>query len=226
MPVNHIWGIRTTSGDNNQFGPEAEVFGEPDIKDSRIIYGRIMNKACVYGSLVSGNVLIAGDAVVNYSTIFGSATINGDVRLLESSVCDTAVVTDQAVVIRSDVMGNSRVFGNAYVKNARLKDEVIIRGNARLIGDEGSIVEVGGYVFIDRGVWNRAPLHYVCHLSGLVVNESEGDLVNVNCTTNTVKKWLSGAGRRYGTRLGMTSEELDEVQYYVETIAKETGKCY
>lgn len=225
MPVNHLWGMRSVNGTDNQFGTTAEVYGVPEIENSRVIYGRVMNEAKVYDSLVSGNVLIGGEALVSRSMVLGNAIINGEAVVTSSSVCDNAVVTDRAAVELSDILGNSRVFENAYVKNARLKDEVIIRGEGRLIGVEGGIIEVGGYVFIDRGTWRRAPLHYVTSC-GLVVVESVDNLVNISCITNDVRKILGKAGTRYGKIMGMTNEEIQEVQYCTELIAKETGKCY
>jgi NDP-sugar pyrophosphorylase family protein len=225
MPVNHLWGMRSTNGINNQFGESVEIFGKPAIRDSRIIYGTITGYGIIDNSIISGNVNISGSPIIKNTVIMGNAIISDTCTLTSSCVADTAVVTDMATVEMSDIFGNCKVSEKAYLRSVRLTDHVIIKGDARVVGVEGGILHIGGYVFIDRGTWRRAPLHFVSSC-GLVVTESIDNLININCITNDVRKILGPGGRRYGRIMGMTPEEIDEVQGYAEIIAKETGKCY
>lgn len=226
MPVNHVWGARSVDGENNQFSQYAQVFGKPVIRNSRVMAGRIFNEPYINNCTLVGESLIFNSPRLDNTVVIDTPVIAGKAYLDKCTVAGNAVVLDNVSARNCMIMGKARISGNAILENAAIGDEVIIKGTAHIKGLAGGVLEIEGYVFLDRGVWTRAPLHYVCHKSGLVVTESEGELVNINCTTNTAKKWLNGAGRRYGKMLGMTPEELDEVDHYTELIAKETGKCY
>lgn len=226
MPVNHIWGARSVQGVNNQFGQDAQVYGTPTIKDSRMLMGRVFDTADIENCTISGDIMIFGSPILINTVVIGKSVVGGQACLNSCTVSDMALVYENAHLQNCHVVGNARIHGEADVRNAMIGGEAIIKGTAKIFGQEGGVLEIGGYVYLDRGIWNRAPLHFVCEASGLVVTESEGEQINVNCTTNTAKKWLNGAGRRYGKILGMTPAECDEALYYIELIAKETGKCY
>lgn len=223
MAVNHSWGMRSTSGDDNQFGQMAEVYGNPSMRGTQMYAGQVFGTASIQDSFIGGYPVVCGSPFIGSSVVDEHARIIGHPWVQKSTVKGTAVVTDNATLIGAHVSDNARVMGTARVEYAMVADQAIITGTARVKGLRDSFLVIGGYIFLDRGEWTRAPLHYVCR-SGLVVTESADGLVNVNCITNKPEKFLSKACDEYGRRLGMTIEEIQEVQYYVEKIDKERPK--
>lgn len=222
--MSHNWGLRSGKGTykNSQFSRYFEAFGAPRIIGSHCLGGQVFGEPVITNTYMDGIPVVQGEAEITDSVILGSAKIIGSPVLTDSSVADFGVVADHAFLFQSDVAGNARVLDHAVLKNTMVTGNALIKGSAQIVGPKDGILEIGEYIILDRGLWTRAPIHFICN-SGYSVTESENEYVTVSCTTNTTKKWLSGAGRRYGKLMGMTEEEIDEVQYYVEAIAKEKG---
>lgn len=205
MPVNHQWGLLSNDGryDNCSFWQEFETYGAPNLSNTKCLGGQIFGNTLIEDSVVVGTPIIAGANVIRRSVVADKSVVQGMCHL-EDSV----------------VMGKSRVYGSAALTHTLVTDNAIVCGTAVIVGSEKNQIDITGYCYVDRGVWYRAPIHYVC-TSGLVVTESADGLVNVNCITNKPSKFLSKYGRAYGKKLGMTEEEIDEVQYYVAKIEEE-----
>lgn len=209
MPVNHQWGLLSNDGtyENCVFSEEFETYGKIQIKNSECLGGKVMGNSLIADSILTGTPIISGANVIKRSVVADRAVVQG-MCYLEDSV----------------VMADARVYGSASATHVLIGDDAIVCGTAVIIGSLNNPIDIVGHCFVDRGVWYRAPLHYVCK-SGLVVAESAHGLVNVNCITNKPSKFLSKYGRAYGKKLGMTEEEIDEVQHYVEIVEKERYKC-
>lgn len=220
----HRWGHRSTNGVNNVFGAEAEVYGKPDIRDSRIASGQIFNSSIITDSTVAGSVVIGPYAIVTRSSVLGNSRVIDNALIENSTVSGNAVICGRAQAFSSDITDNAKVYDNARVQRVRMFGDAIVCGTAIVSAPEGVVLDLGYGVFLDRGLWHRAPLLF--HTStGRTVVESSDNLVNIGCVTNTSDKWLGGAGDRYGRLMGMSKEEIDEVRYYVEILEQEKKKC-
>lgn len=196
----HQWGHRSERGIyiNNAFGKEAEIFGSPFIKNSMIMGGKILG-----GRLV--NCLMDGEPIFN-----GREAYSVELH-------DKAMMIDHTYAWNSQLWGESRLLDKAHISAVSMFDNATVCGTGIVIGTSKTNVVLNGYDYIDRGIWYRKPVTYICE-SGFVVTENVEQLVTVSCTTNTVAKWLGGAGRRYGRILGLSESEIDEIQTYVSMI--------
>lgn len=209
--MKHVFGHRSGKGtyDAVDWGAgEAEVYGSPTIINSSVLRGKVFDTVTILNSEVCGP---------RDDLDFEEPTISGKSIVVNSKIFDGVVLADEAIVNNSLLYGASKVIENGNIRWCNMHDNAIVAGDAVVSGTEYSPVFLRHDVYIDRGFWNRAPLSFSCK-SGYVVTESVDNLVNVSCTTNTIDKWLSGAGRRYGRILNMAEKEIDEIQGYVEMI--------
>lgn len=224
MPVEHIWGIRSTDGTNNNFHEDVEIYGSPSLFSNLFVGGKIFGPVAISHSIVGGNTLVAGEANINFSTLMGDCKVMGYVTIDKSCISDQAVITDEATVINSMVMGDAKIFGKAHVENALIGPGVIIKGDASIIGPEKGLVEFTGHMIIEAGEWTKPPISFTTS-SGLIVTEAVDNQVKVNCTTGPIDKWLGGAGDRYGKQLGMTDNERKETLDLIRLIGEIKGLC-
>ena len=222
MPVEHIWGIRSTDGTDNNFHEEVEIYGEPILTNNIFTGGKIFGEVVITGSMIGGNTVVAGKVQILDSNIMGNSMVMENCWVWKSHLSDSVVVTDRASVKNSVLYGDARVFGEATVKNAILGPGVIIKGTAKVIGPEKGFIHFNKPMTLDRGEWSRPPISFTTS-SGLIVTESIDDMVKVNCQTAPVSKWLGGAGDRYGKQLGMTDEERRETLDLVKIIGEMKG---
>lgn len=222
MPVEHIWGIRSTDGTNNNFHEDVEIYGTPVLFSNLFVGGKIFGNVAISHSIVGGNALVTGEANINFSTLMGDCKVIGDVTIEKSCVSDQAVISDQATVINSMVMGDAKIFGRAHVENALIGPGVIIKGDASIIGPEKGMLQLVGHMIIEAGEWTRPPISFATS-SGLVVTEAHDNQVKVNCQTATIDRWLGGAGDRYGKQLGMTDSERKETLDLIKLIGDMKG---
>jgi hypothetical protein len=226
--MRHQWGFRSQYGEygHSKFSEEAEIFGSPRIWDSLIYgFGQIFDNASVQWSSVSGYPRISGNAQVIHSHVSGIAQVSGNATVYYSIISDYAVVADKTLCVKSEVSDRSRILDKARVNNCLVKDFATVMGTAHVIGTRNNPIILDGHCFVDEGVWYRKPITFVCS-SGFVVSESVGRKVVVSCTKADVDNWLSGKGRRYGKRIGLTPSQIDEIEYYVEvtrTIKNQKG---
>lgn len=198
--MQHQWGHRSGAGKyiNSTFGPNTEVFGSPTIS-----YSVLLDRAMVFGGQIM-NSNISEDAIFNGS------------RLIHTVMRHRSVMADQACAFNSYLGDEARVLDKGSVSGVIMTGHATVCGTGIVIGGSRHLI-LSGHDYIDRGVWFRRPATFISS-EGRVVTENVGQLVTVGCTTNTVEKWLGGAGRRYGKIVGMTKAEIDEVQGYVEQL--------
>jgi hypothetical protein len=199
--MKHQFGHRSGSGDYQDvsWGENAETYGSPIIKKSSIAGGK------VFGGYIEN------------SKLFNEVIVSGSPAITDSIVMHRAIVSDHAKCRNSILTDESRLIDYAMVNHVIMKEFAVIGGKAVVVGVHDERLVIGSYMNIDRGVWFKAPMHFVCS-SGFVVTESIDNLVNVSCTTNTIEKWLGGAGRRYGKLVGLDEKQSDEIIGYIEEI--------
>ena len=222
MPVEHIWGIRSTDGHNNNFHEDVEIYGNPEMHDNLFVGGKVFGPAIIKNSIIGGNTLISGEVTVFNSTLMGDCKLTGYATVQKSCISDQATITDVATVINSMVMGDAKIFGRAHVENALIGPGVIIKGDASIIGPEKGMLQLVGHMIIEAGEWTRPPISFATS-SGLVVTEAHDNQVKVNCQTATIERWLGGAGDRYGKQLGMTDSERKETLDLIRLIGEMKG---
>lgn len=214
MRNSHVFGQRSKTANylgDTVFSEDVEIYGSPTLIDSILHGGYIFDKPWIDHSTIAEYAVIAGESFVVYSFVGGLAKVTGRPMVEGSSISGGSIVADTAVVKDSFVSLNARVFGDAYVENSTITGGAIVCGNAVVIG-----TAIEGNTFIDRGVWNRPPLSFTCK-SGFCVTESTGDLINIHCITSPARKWLK-AGERYGRVLGLSEEDIREIDEYVNRI--------
>lgn len=224
MPVEHIWGIRSTDGANNNFHEDVEIYGNPEMHYNLFVGGKVFGPAIIRNSIIGGNTLIAGEVTVFNSTLMGDCKVTGYASVQKSCISDQATITDVATVYNSMVMGDAKIFGRAHVENALIGPGVIIKGDASIIGPEKGLAEFTGYMIIEAGEWTKPPISFTTS-SGLIVTEAVDNQVKVNCTTGPIDKWLGGAGDRYGKQLGMSDDERKETLDLIRLIGEMKGLC-
>lgn len=204
----HQFGHRSEKGTytNTNFSEEAEIYGSPILENCSIRGGKVLGQSILRASSMSDSPMVTDQAEVINSHLYGRA-----------------MVADQSRVVSSVVADDAKVLDHARVDFTVMFDHSIVCGTGIVMGSLFSVVSLNGYAYIDRGVWTRPPITYITK-AGFIVNENIDDLVTVSCTTSTCKKWLSGAGRRYGKLIGMSVEDIDEVEYWVKEIAKFKGQ--
>lgn len=204
--MKHTFGLRSGKGVYEEvvFGNTLEILGAPKIYKSQVLSGLILGSPVIELSKMDGDMPVIAD----YASVY------------MSRVMDTSRVVGNASVIGSSIYNDARVFENAVVHNSCISEHAVIRGTATIL-----FCEINGWADIHEGIWARPPLHFVA-TGGWSITEGIDDKVTVSCTSNKISKWLSGAGRRYGKLVGMPKEQIDEVQHWVEVIAKAKGiKC-
>lgn len=211
---NHQWGFRSGTGDyrGSEFSEDAEIHGSPEITDCLIYGGNIFGTPTLRDSSLIGNPFISGKCGIIDSDVMGCSKITDLAVSVNSKHSGLSVLADKAIVFNSWLSGNCKVLESSVVNKCDISGNAVVCGNAVVMG-----CELDGYMFLDRGLWERPPLSFICS-SGLVVNESVFGYVNVSCITNKIEKWLGGSGDRYGKLLGMSSFELEEVRYYVKLV--------
>lgn len=214
----HQFGHRSGRGsyENTKFSSSAEVYDAPKIKDSLIYGGRIFDTAKIKNSSVSGYATISGDSYISNSHVSGFALVNNS-YLLNSVVSGGAIISG-GQVFSSEVSDSAKILDKAHLWFCRMDKFAIVCGNARVKGREDNPVILTEHDYLDSGDWYRPPVTFAAS-SGFIVSEATGRDVVISCTKASVEKWLDrGAGRRYGKMVGMSPEEIDEVQYYTEVI--------
>jgi hypothetical protein len=202
--MRHQFGHRSGEGTyiNSSFGEAAEIYGSPLIENSYIHSGKVFS------------------GVIKESGMQGDAIFNGG-HLIHSVMTDQSLVAGDVYAFNSQLWHNSRLLDRANINGVHLLNEAMVCGTGMVIGytpeSDYKPLVLKEYDFIDRGTWYRRPRTYVVE-GGWVVTENVGQLVTVSCTTNTIEKWLGGAGRRYGRFVGMAPETIDEIQGHVEAI--------
>lgn len=203
----HQFGHRSEKGTyiDTKFSENAEIYGSPVLQGCNIQGGRVFGQSSLYLSNMTGSPMVTDQAQVINSHLYGRA-----------------IVADQSRVISSVIADDSKVLDHARVDFAVMFDHSIVCGTGIVMGSPFSVVSLNGYAYVSEGVWTRPPITYITK-AGWIINESIGDRVTVSCTTNSVHKWLSGAGRRYGKLIGMQPEDIDEVEHWVQEIARFKG---
>lgn len=214
----HQWGHRSGKGkyENTKFSENAEVYDSPTIEDSLIYGGKIFNSPIIENSSMSGYPTICGETKIVNSHVSGFAFVN-DALIVNSTISDGAIVAGGSVLY-SDISGSAKVLDKAVVVHCEVDAFSIVCGDAIVRGTESNPVILLGHDYLDSGDWYRPPVTFAAS-SGFIVSEATGRDVVISCTKASVEKWLDrGAGRRYGKMVGMSPEEIDEVQYYTEVI--------
>lgn len=200
--MKHQFGHRSEGGkydNNNTFSDKAEVYGSPVIKDSQILGGKIFG------------------GEIYESTIKDEAIVSGSPHIIKTSVMNSAIIADQGSAYGSVIMGNARLLDKGSVNGVLMRDNAMVCGTGMVIGQPEMVLEEWDYV--DRGIWYRRPVTYISK-SGFVITENVGHLVTVSCTTNTVSKWLGGAGRRYGQLVGLEEGEIHDMLDAIDSISR------
>lgn len=182
--------------------------------------GQVFGSPMILNSSISGYPRISGRPTINRSHISGTAQVLGMPYIKHSVLSGNCVVNGNPTIYSSEVGDNARILDNSALWFCRVTGNAMVTDTAKLVGTEDSPIELSNWDYVCEGRWTRRPLNYVAS-SGFVVSESVGRKVVINCTNNTVEKWLNrGAGRRYGRLVGLTNEQTDEIQYLVEQIKR------
>lgn len=205
--------------ENCKFGTQTvEIFDNPKMKNSLIYGGQFFDSPNIEDSTFGGFCRVSGRPHVARSHISGTAQVSGFAIVRDSVLYENAVVTKSSRIIDSWVGDNARVMDGAWVVHADLREQAMVCGTAHVIGHPDEPLIIGGWAFICEGTWIRPPVHYVTS-SGFVVTESVGRNISIGCITNTVEKWQSGAGEKYGKLVGLDKHQIAEIEYFVNEIA-------
>lgn len=214
----HQFGHRSGRGtyENTKFSSNAEVYDAPKIKDSLIYGGRIFDTARIRNSSVAGYATISGNSWITNSHVSGLALVNNS-NVYYSVVSGGAIISG-GQVRDSEVSDSAKVLDLAVISHCRVDRFSIVCGTATVVGSRENPVILTEHDYLDSGTWYRPPVTFAAS-SGFIISEATGRDVVISCTKASVEKWLDkGAGRRYGKMVGMSPEEIDEVQYYTEVI--------
>jgi uncharacterized protein YuzB (UPF0349 family) len=203
---------------NTKFAPHSvEIFDSPKFENCLVYGGQFFDSPTCKDSSFNGFCRVSGRPDIRRSHVSGTAQINGFSRVVDSVVSGNAVVTKNAQVRSSEISDNSRILEDAYVENCAVSEQAMICGKAVVVGKGPEKMVINGWTYISEGWWHRPPMSFVCQ-SGYVVTESIERNISIGCITNTVEKWKSGAGEKYGKLLGLDKSGIDEIRYYVNEI--------
>lgn len=205
---------------DSKFNSWVEIFDSPKITNSLIYGGQIFDSPNILRSSLSGFPRISGRPIIRDSHISGTSQVSGMSHILDSVVAGNSVVTKDAKVFNSEIYDNSRVLDSSWIRNCLMYDNAMVCGTASVKGTNECPVVLGGWDYVEEGLWTRSPIVYQSSC-GLFVAESVGRKVVINCLTTTVDRWLTNngkAGRRYAQNLGLDNYQIDELRYYIEQI--------
>lgn len=217
----HQFGQRSGAGTykNTEFGENAEIYGSPNISNSKILHGQIFDSPRIHNSVVSGLSVISGKATIKSSFVGGRARVIGNPYVIHSFIMDDAVISDEVLVQNCEVTDKVKITDNARVEHSRISGDVVITGNGKLIGRPHDILDISGYNYIHRGLWMKPPKVRVAS-SGFVLTECTEGHVDIGCICNKPDKFLR-AGYRYMEILGFTKEQTDEIKDLLSDLLKE-----
>lgn len=104
----------------------------------------------LYGSRISANAIVGGDAVVINSKVSGNALIGDSATVTDSSVSEASYVLGESIVRGSSISGSSFVEGRAVVENSEIIGSSVARGN----------VSVAMATIRDSEIFDRARVSY------------------------------------------------------------------
>ena len=202
----------------NKLGPNTSVYGDSSIVDSLIYDSAEIYNSGVHSSSVAGNAKVI-ESSISDSHISGLSMIAKS-KTLSCKMFDSSRAYNTTMV-EVTMEGRSIISGGA-VTGANLKDEAHVCGGYVYRWEEEVVLD--GKMFIHKGIWNRAPLILYATLSDYTVQECVNGKIHINCTCNTIEKWLGGAGVRYGRMMGLNDTQVQEIEYLTKEMGKLIGK--
>lgn len=215
--MEHIFAHRSGQGiyENCKFAKGVEIFDTPKMYDSLIYGGQTFDSPNIVNSSLASYCRINGRPRIRDSHVSGTAQIYGMPQIYNSVIAGNALIGKDVGIHFSEILGNARILDKARVIDAVITGNAVVCESANVWGKHESPLEIGGYTYISEGTWLRPPLVLETDF-GFAIVESINRNVHIGCITNTVEKFLSGAGDRYGHLLGLDKSQVDMLRYGVQ----------